>query len=176
MAKVHKNEVEYNHQFDPSSKRHRINGIQSVLHCHHYTSLYTQLAIDADETALLTACAREAFRDMLRSYFAGHTEIDTLSQKVDIGCQYYALLGLGKMRVNCLGDDSGEVELLSSHTDAGWMKKWGTYDAPVNYITAGFIEAFFEVVLDKAPESFAAIEKQSIVMGAETSVFTVVRR
>ena len=176
MAIINKIDVMYEHSFDPASKRHRINGIQSVLHCHHYTSLYTQLAIDAGETELLTECARESFNTVLAGYLANHEELDTLAAKVDICCQYYALFGLGKMAVNFLGGDSGEVELTSSHTDLGWIKKWGTFDKPVNYITAGFIEALFEVVQDTAPRSFKAIEKQSIVMGAETSVFTVVRR
>ena len=176
MTKVYRNEVEYNHHFDPGTKRHRINGIQSVVHCHHYTTLYTQLAIDSGETMLLADCARESFRETLCNYLAEHSDIDTLSAKIDICCQYYALLGLGKMRVNFLGDESGEVELLRSHTDAGWKKKWGTYDRPVNYVTAGFIEALFEAVLDAAPKTFVATEKQSIVMGAETSVFAVVRR
>jgi hypothetical protein len=176
MTIVNKVDIIYDHVFEPSTKRHRINGLQSVLHCHHYTALYTQLAVDANETELLAECARETYSMMLANYFANHKELDTLAAKVDIACQYYSLVGMGKMVVNFLGEDSGEVELLSSHTDVGWIKKWGTYDRPVNYITVGFIEALFEVVQGLAPRSFKAVEKQSIVMGAETSVFNVFRR
>lgn len=176
MAIVTKNEVKYNHYFDRQSKRHSINGVQSVLHCHHYTSLYTQLAMDAGETELLKECARESFREVLDSYFVDNPEVDTVPSKIEIACQYYALLGLGKMAVHFLGTESGEVELLSSHTDSGWMKKWGQYDKPVNYITAGYIEALFESVQCIAPRSFNAIETQSIVMGSETSQFKVTRR
>ena len=120
MTTMTKNAVKYNHQFDRNTKRHSINGIQSVLHCHHYTSLYTQLAIDAGETGLLKECARENFRVVLDTYFAENPSLDTVDNKVDIACQYYALLGLGKMAVNHFGSESGAVELLSSHTDSNW--------------------------------------------------------
>lgn len=176
MAIVTRNEVKYNHQFDPKTKRHSINGVQSVLHCHHYTSLYTQLAIDAGETDLLKECARANFRACLDNYFSTNPGIDTVVAKVQIGCQYFALFGLGQMVVHFLGTESGEVELLSSHTDDGWMKKWGTYDQPVNYISAGYIEALFESVLGMEPKSFKAVETRSIVMGSQTSVFKVTRR
>lgn len=176
MAIVTKNEVKYNHYFDRDTKRHSINGVQSVLHCHHYATLYAQLALDAGETDLLKDCARESFRDMLDSYFSDNPEIDTVQAKIEIACQYYALLGLGNMVVHFLGTESGEVELLSSHTDSGWIKKWGEYDKPVNYISGGYIEAMCELVLNLAPKSFNATETQSIVMGSETSKFKVTRR
>lgn len=176
MPTVVKNTVKYNHHFDRSTKRHFINGIQSVFHCHHYTSLYTQLAIDAGETELLRECARESFRNVLDTYFEKNPDIESIQDKIDIGCQYYSLVGLGEMKVDFLGNYSGKVEVTSSHTDDGWMKKWGTYDKPVNYITAGFIEALYESVLELPQGSFEATEKQSIVMGAENSVFDVTRR
>ena len=176
MAIVAKNEVAYNHYFDRKTKRHTINGIQSVLHCHHYTSLYTQLALDAGETALLKDCARQAFHTVLEKYFTDNPSVATVKERVEIGCQYYALLGLGKMQVLFLGTESGEVELLSSHTDDGWMKKWGEFDKPVNYLSAGYIEAMFETILGLEAGSFSAVETQSIVMGAATSKFKVTRR
>ena len=176
MAIVKKNEVKYDHYFDRNTKRHKINGVQSVLHCHHYTSLYTQLAIDANETELLKECARESFRNVLDTYFAANPDINTLQAKAEISCQYYALLGLGRLTIHFLGSEGGEAELLSSHTDDGWKKKWGNYKKPVNYISAGFIEACFESVLCLHSRAFSAVETQSIVMGAKTSIFKVVRR
>lgn len=176
MAIVIKNEVKYEHTFDPATKRHHINGHQSVFHCHHYTALYSQLAVDAGETELLKECARESFRTVLDTYFEENPEISTIHEMVEIACQYYALVGLGKMTVTFLGENSGEVMLQSSHTDTGWIKKWGKYDKPVNYITAGYIEALFESVLSLPARSFHANEMQSIVMGEDTSVFKVTRR
>jgi len=176
MAIVVKNKIEYHHKFDSKTNRHYINGILSVLHCHHYTCLYTQLALDAGETTLLKECARESFQDLLVNYFLEHPNHETITQKVDIASQYYSLLGLGKMTVQFIGRFSGSVELLFSHTDSGWIKKWGTYDKPINYISGGFIEALFAVCLDMPPNSFEAVEEQSIVMGASTSIFKVTRR
>lgn len=176
MAEIIKNTVKYDHFFDQNTKRHRINGVQSVLHCHHYTALYTQLALDAGETDLLKDCMREVIRKVLDKYFADNPEIDSIQEKINIACQYYALVGLGSVKVHFIGRYSGKVELLSSHTDDGWIKKWGKFDKPVNYITAGFIEAMFESVLNMPAKAFNAIEIQSIVMGADTSIFNISRR
>ncbi|MCX7909471.1 MAG: hypothetical protein N2560_08155 [Ignavibacteria bacterium] len=176
MAQIIKNTLKYYHTFDPLTKRHYINGYQAVLHCHHYATLYTQLALDAGETELLQECARDAFREVLDTYFKDNPDIKTLSEKIDIAVQYYSLMGLGKMKVNFLGDYSGEVELLSSHIDSGWLRKWGPYDKPVNYISAGYIEAMFESVLGLPSGTFCAKEIQSIVMGSKTSIFKITRR
>jgi hypothetical protein len=176
MANIVKNEVKYNHFFDEKTKRHKINGFQSVLHCHHYTSLYTQLALDAGEAQLLKECSRESFRQVLTEYFGQNSDLTTIQAKMDVGCQYFSLVGLGKLKAVFLGDESGLFELPYSHTDSGWLKKWGQHDRPVNYISAGFIEALAEAVLELPAKSFEAIETQSIVMGAETSTFKLIRR
>ncbi len=175
MATYRKNEVILEHVYDEKAKRHSLNGRLSVVQCHHYSSLYTQLALDAKETELLAKSSDAAFYEVLVEYFDQH-QLTTLKERIDIGCKYYAAVGLGKMRVNYLGDDSGEVELLASHVDSGWKKKWGSYDAPVNYISAGYISALFSAVLDEPTRTFKVSEVQSIVMGAETSLFNVVRR
>ena len=176
MAVVMRTDIKYKHDFDRKTKRHRLNDNQIVLHCHHYLSLYTQLALDANETELLKECARENFRLVLDSYFKNNPDIDSLQAKLEIGCQYYGLFGLGKLTVDYLGDDAGEVTLSVSHTDSGWIKKWGPYDKPVNYITAGYVEALFESVLCLPDKSFEAVETQSIVMGADVSRFKAIRR
>ena len=85
MAVVARTEIEYDHFFDAKTNRHQINGVQSVLHCHHYTSLYTQLAIDAGETELLKECARQSFRIVLDNYFANHPELDSTAAKNSAG-------------------------------------------------------------------------------------------
>ena len=47
MVVEKKVEFEIDHRFDPVKNRHYLNGFCSVLHCHHYATLYTQLADDA---------------------------------------------------------------------------------------------------------------------------------
>lgn len=175
MATFKKNDLVLEHVFDSHTKKHTLNGHVSVLHCHHYTALYAQLAVDAKETELLAASAEETFYDVLVEYFAKH-DLTSIEERIDIACQYFAAVGLGKMQVHYLGDDSGEVELLVSHVDSGWIKKWGQYDQSVNYIGAGYIMAMFAAVLGEPRSTFTAQEIQSIVMGAQTSKFNVVRR
>ena len=176
MAEIVKDNLKYKHHFDKKTKRHYLNGTLTVLHCHHYTTLYSQLALDAGETEIIKECARQSIRDMLATYFENNPGDRTRETMAKLCCDYYAVLGMGKMQILNMGATSGKVTLLMSHLDAGWKKKWGTYDKPVNYITAGFIEAMFETVFDTAPKTFEAKEVQSIVMGAETSIFNVTRR
>jgi len=172
MSEFKQNILQLDKKFDPKAKRHYLNGFQIVLHCHHYTTLYTQLALDASETELLADVAEESFLEVLKKYFIDN-QIINLDEKIDLACQYFGAVGLGKMIVNYFGDDSGEVELIVSHLDSGWIKKWGMYDKPVNYITVGFIQAMFSILCDKPIKTFKAIEIESIVRGAKTSIFKV---
>jgi len=172
MSEFKENAFILDKRFDPMSKRHFINGFVTVLHCHHYSTLYTQLALDAKETDLLADVAQDVFYQVLSSYFEDF-DTDSLDEMIDLCCQYYAAVGLGKMKVNFAGEFSGEVELEKSHLDSGWLKKFGTYDRPINYIAAGFISAMFAVLFDEAPKTYKADEIQSIVMGADKSVFKV---
>jgi len=174
MALLKTTNLELEHRFDPKSSRHYLNGHLSVLHCHHYTTLYTQLALDAKETDLLSGVAEETFYKLLKDYYNKHNIIN-LEDKIDIACQYYSAVGLGKMEVGFLGEDSGEVILSISHVDQGWIKKWGNYDAPVNYITCGYISGMFSAIFDRNIGVFKAFEVESIVMGASKSRFRIVK-
>jgi len=167
--------LELDHVFDKKSSRHYLNGAVSVFHCHHYTTLYTQLAMDAQKTELLKDVSEESFYHLLVNYYETNG-IDLIDERINIACQYYGAVGLGKMEVKFLGDDSGEVVVFSSHVDQGWIKKWGKHDAPVNYITAGYIQAVFSAVLDLPMGVFDAREIESIVMGAKESLFKVVKK
>ena len=175
MAEFKKTKLEIDHKFDQRTNRHYLNGVQSVYHCHHYTSLYTQLAIDAGETELLQKCAEESFFNVLSGYFES-SGICNLQDRIEIACQYFSAMGLGVMEVNYLGDDSGEIELPFSLLDEGWKKKWGNFDKPVNYIGAGYMAAMFSAIMDKSVGDFAVLEVQSIVQGKKTSVFKVVKK
>ena len=164
--------LQLNHKFDADRMRHYLNDEVAVLHCHHYATLYTQLAIDAQETTLLASVSEEVFGSMLSKYFQDNC-IDAVSDRLEVACQHYSALGLGKMKISYCGPDSGQVVLESSHIDQGWIKKWGQFDAPVNYITAGYIAGMFSAVNDEPKRTFAATETESIVKGADQSTFKV---
>jgi hypothetical protein len=166
--------LQLQHHFDSQHKRHFLNAHPIVMHCHHYGALYTQLALDAKETKLLAEVSEDTFFNVLNDYFS-QNQLHTISQRIEIACEYFSAFGLGKMQINYLGDNAGEIELLSSHIDQGWIKKWGCYDAPVNYISAGYCSALFSSILNQPVRTFKTKEIQSIVMGAETSLFKVER-
>ncbi len=174
MSEFRKTQLLLDHSYDAVKKQHYLNGSLTVLHCHHYTTLYTQLALDANETRLLAEPAEETFYGELAAYLK-QQNITALTTKIELACDYYAAVGLGTMEVVSLGDDSGVVRLNSSHVDAGWLKKWGQHTAAVNYIGGGFIAAMFAVITGKPAGSFNAIETSSIVMGSPYSQFSVVR-
>jgi hypothetical protein len=175
MSEFKKTTLQLEHTFDAKKKRHYLNGQLTVLHCHHFTTLYTQLALDAGETALLHSCSESAFYPALTDYFTKHS-IVSLDERLEIGCQYYAALGLGTIKVAFAGNDSGRVVSENSHIDSGWIKKWGKFDKPVNYVGTGYIAALFAAAFSKPEGNFAVSEVSSIVMGEKESLFNVVRK
>ena len=60
--------------------------------------------------------------------------------------------------------------------DEGWIKKWGKRDKPVNFITQGYLCAAFAAVYNQPQGSYKVSETQSIVSGADKSVFSVGRK
>jgi hypothetical protein len=176
MAIMKKTEIILDHKFDPKTCRHTLNGAVSVLHCHHYAALYSQLADDCgmlDGQKLLAECAEDCFAEVLSSYYKKHGITD-LTEKISIAEQYYAATGLGQMKVLNVGPESGEVKLLHSHVDDGWIKKWGKHERSINCITSGYIAGIFNAIFDMSARSYSVIEETSIVTGAECSQFNVV--
>ncbi len=160
------------HEFDADRMRHYLNGQLSVLHCHHYASLYTQLAIDAKETDLLAGVAEETFSGVLNDYFQNNGT-ESVDARVVAACAYFSAMGLGKMAVTYLGNDSGQIVLEESHVDKGWIAKWGRFDAPVNHIGRGYIAGMFNAIWNKPLHTYRVRETESIVMGAPKSCFKV---
>lgn len=164
-------------RYDPWRARLTVNGATHVLHCHHYLSLYTQLAEDCgmlDGAKLLAEVAEDAFYSMLAGYFQDH-RITILGDRIALAEQYYAFSGLGRMKITAAGPDSGVVELESSHVDAGWLKKWGARAKPVNHVTRGYVAATFAAVFELPSRTWRVGERESIVSGAERSIFIAIR-
>ena len=176
MAIMKKTEIVLDHRFDPKACRHSLNGDVYVLHCHHFATLYSQLAEDCgmlDGKKLLAEVAEDTFFNVLSEYYCKNGIVD-VADRISIAEQYYAATGLGQMKVICAGTDAGEVELLHSHVDEGWIKKWGKRDKPVNFISWGYIAGMFAAVFGRAARSFRVHETASIVSGAPRSKFEVV--
>ncbi|MBC9783688.1 hypothetical protein H1S01_04075 [Heliobacterium chlorum] len=170
--------LEIDYKYDPKQARRKINGNTFVFHCHHYATLYTQLAIDAKDLAdgpqLLTDAAEDSFRAWFDRYDADHPGM-TLEEKADMGRQFYSWSGLGDMKIGCLGENGGEVYLHHSHLDSGWLKKFGRAEKPVNFITCGFIAALFSSLYNQPARSYRVVEEKSIACGDMQSLFIAVR-
>jgi predicted hydrocarbon binding protein len=163
-------------QFDPARCRHTLDGETYVLHCHHYATLYTQLAEDAamlDGKRMLAEVAEDTAYEVLSKYFESR-KLTSVIDRIAVAEQYFAFAGMGQLKVLHAGVDSGVVELTRSHIDEGWVKKWGKTTKPVNHFTRGFIAGTFAAVFGRAPRTYQVIERSSIAMGADRSRFEVV--
>ncbi len=163
-----------NFTFDQNTYRHAVNGCESVLHCHHYMCLTTKLAHQFAKIGgarILRETAEDSVRPMLDSYIAEH-KVASAAERLVVGAEYYALFGMGKMEIE--GDaDKGEVRLLHSHVDEGWIKKFGKSDKPVNDFTRGFVAAVFAAAFDKPARSYEVRETASIATGEKVGVLMV---
>ena len=178
MTRYKKTELVLNKEFDPQSCRHIIDGKTMVLHCHHYASLYAQLAMDCsmlDAKSLLAECSEDTWEKFLRDYFRAQ-KISSIGERIALAEQTFAAAGLGRMHVTCAGPESGEVSIEHSHMDEGWIKKWGRHNTPVNFVGCGFVAALFAAVFGLPVRSFAVTETEAIVCGAPRSRFIAVAR
>ena len=160
--------------FDPARARQMLNGTATVFHCHHYSTLFTQLADDAKAwggAMLLAKSAEEFTFSELTSYFKEH-RIDATADRLAVAESYYGFVGLGALKIQFDGQ-AGTAEMSHSHVDEGWIKKWGKRDRPVNFIGQGFISGACAAVYDSAPGAFDVNETQSIVSGNATSKFAI---
>ncbi|MFH2034986.1 MAG: hypothetical protein ABIJ45_01175 [Candidatus Zixiibacteriota bacterium] len=160
-------------KFDNKKMRHYSDGKVSVLHCHHYATLFTQLACDADNfngPKLLCEASYETFYSVLNNYYKKHKVTD-LCDRISLAEQYFSFAGLGEIKFE-FSDNSGTAILAHSHVDEGWIKKWGQANKSVNYIGEGFIKAAWSAIVGKGnPSKFKVKETESIVTGAPKSKF-----
>jgi predicted hydrocarbon binding protein len=165
-------------KFDPDRKRHYLNDVLTVLHCHHYATLFTQLALDAKElvdgTQILKESAEDVFFQVLTDYYKKNEITDT-KERMNIGVQMFSAVGMGKMDIVYGDENGGEIDMPIAYVDEGWIKKWGKYKAPVNFIGVGYVGGMFSAVFNKHVRTYNVTETQSRVMGAEKSHFKITR-
>jgi hypothetical protein len=69
--------------------------------------------------------------------------------------------------------DGGEVKLLHSHIDEGWIKKWGKHNKAINHFSCGYAAAMFASATDKPARSYKVSETSAIVKGDPASILVV---
>ncbi len=166
--------LQMEHTFDNTTYRHSYNGHIMVMHCHHYLSLLTRLAMestDVNGTEILASSAEDTIRPVLEEC-ARRQAVTTPEGILTLGRELYQYLGMGLMAING-SEEGGEVTLVRSHVDQGWIKKWGKATAPVNHFTRGFVAATFGAAFGKPAQSYAAEEILSIARGDATTTFKV---
>ncbi|MBI4772667.1 MAG: hypothetical protein HY788_00565 [Deltaproteobacteria bacterium] len=160
--------------FDEKTYRHFTNGFLTVMHCHHYMTLLSKLAIDFDDfggVRILRESVEDSVRPMIDDYCAKN-HIVSFEDRLEVGGAYYSVMGMGLMHAGG-SKEGGEVTLTRSHVDQGWIKKWGRNDGPVNFWTQGYISAMFASASNKPPRSYEVIENSSMVVGDKSSQFSV---
>lgn len=169
-------QFEIDPKFEPRTCRHLVDGRTYVLHCHHYATLYTQLAEDCgmlDGKKLLAETTEDTFYEILRDFFAAHGPLE-IDERFAIGERFFSVTGMGRLKVTSAGPDCGEVVLPASHLDAGWVRKWGKSKRPINHLARGFIAALFAAVFERPSRTYTVTETDSIASGAPQSRFVVV--
>lgn len=160
------------HTFNKNNNRHYLNNWCTVLHCHHYATLMTQLALYADQfkgEQILKQTSEDVFYAVLADYFSGN-DIQKKEDKVSIARDYYRFIGMGLIDFVETGNTI-QAKMEYSHIDEGWLKKWGNYKKPVNIITRGFIEAVAAHIGLKTPSRIEIEETKSLCRGDDVSQF-----
>ena len=170
-------ECEFDQEFDSNLMYQYVNNEISVMHCHHYATLFTKLAIDMEKiggTSLLRDSMEEAAYLTLQRLFLTHKP-DARQNKIDIAQQYFGLSGLGQLEMTVNTTD-GRARMIHSHVDEGWVKKWQKEKRPVNYIGQGYIIAAFAIINNKQIGSYEIKETSSIVKGDNASEFIITEK
>jgi predicted hydrocarbon binding protein len=164
--------LDYSH--DDVTHRNFLNGQPVVMHSHHYLALLTQLVENLDDINA-AEILRDSVEDSMRAVFEEYIEKNGLTSAQDrcnVGREYYSAFGLGKMVIS--GDENGgEVRLVRSHVDEGWIKKWGTHSKPINHFTCGYVAAMFAAAFKKPAKSYQVTEVASIATGDSEGRFVV---
>jgi predicted hydrocarbon binding protein len=163
--------------YDSEKARQYLNGVHSVLHCHHYTALFSQLADDAkllNGPKLLADAAEEMAHDVLKDFFE-YNKVENVNDRKTLVESHFSYVGLGKLKIE-LENESGSAVMESSHVDESWIKKWGNREQPVNYIGQGFLAGAFSAIFSEEINSFQVEEIESIVSGAERSTFKIIKK
>ena len=167
-------EFEAKQEFDSKRMRHYINNELSVLHCHHYATLFSQLANDAKSlqgAKLLSEASEETFYAIFKDYFK-NKNVNGTDARIKIIEQHCTFVGLGELKLQTDGKN-WTAEMVHSHVDEGWIKKWSKSSEPVNFMGQGYIAAAVEAITDSRLGSWKVNETQSIVSGASSSKFNI---
>jgi hypothetical protein len=159
-------------RFDNQKMRHYVNGECSVLHCHHYATLFTQLAADAENSngpTLLTESAAETVYPVLRDYFKKN-KITSIEDRLAVAEQWWSFVGMGQAQFHCQDKRDRHMK-HSPSTKAG--SRSGVCVTSGELHRRWYFKAACAAVFDLNWQKVKVNETQSIACGASTSRFSV---
>lgn len=169
--------ITFEQRFDRRRMFQYVNDEPSVLHCHHYTTLFTKLALDQAALGgprLLAESAEEAFFLVLSKYFVRY-EVTAHAERTSVAEEYSALVGMGALHLK-VTTDGGTAVMPHTHLDEGWLQKWGKHDEAINFIGRGYIAAACSTIFDQPLHTYSVEETASIVSGDPESTFRITRK
>ena len=170
-------ECKFNQQFDSKKKYQYVNNEPSVLHCHHYSVLFTKLALDTKSLngpELLIQSMEESTYLILKKYFITEN-IVSLKDKISMAEEYFRLMGLGKLKLK-LNEYGASATMPHAHIDEGWLKKFGKQNFPVNFIGHGYLAGALSAINGKKINRYKIKETKSIVRGDTQSEFVIEKK
>lgn len=168
-------EIEFLQRHDKHNFMQYVNNESSVLHCHHYTTLFIKLAQsfqDIGGIEFLKSSMEESFFLVLRKYFVTY-RIENFEERFEVAEELFKSVGLGSLRFLEKSEKGGVAVLDVSHVDEGWKRKCKESLESVNFMSGGYIQAAFEAVYNKWIDHYTAAEVESIAKGDSRSRYTI---
>lgn len=147
------------------------------MHCHHYATLFTRLALQMRSLGgpeLLARAMEENFYLVLKKYYIRYVT-GSVEEKIRVAEDYFALVGMGSLSIT-FAPSGGKAEMRHSHVDEGWIEKWGRTDYPVNFMGNGYLAAVFALAAGRLVGGYRVEETESIVTGAPLSRFVITEK
>jgi hypothetical protein len=165
-------------EFDPVRCVHRANG-RPVVHFSHHLAIIAVRAVDESLPAsggeIARRAAERAFLPILGEALA-RSDADPEARPLEICEAVWARCGMGNLRIVRHGPGGGTAEMSRSQADEGWLRAHGPRARPVNHLTRGFLAAAWAALAGAGEGTYEVRETESLVAGAERSVFVVERK
>ncbi len=163
---------------DSSSRRSFMDDEHFVLHCHHYSSLFTQLAIDAKSLngiELFVNASEETFYSVFKDYME-RNNVQDREMRIKIVEDYFRYVGLGLLTLTIDDNGSATAVMKYSHLDEAWLSKWEKNDEPINFVGWGLLQAGMSAITNSGIGTYQVDEAESLVSGERASVFNIKRK
>jgi hypothetical protein len=149
-----------------------------ILHCNYYNNYLLRTIwkdaggiIDA-EPLLIGASVEQAFAQ-LSALFA-QQGIVSVEERKAFASRLYSWQGLGTLDFAMIGEAGGTVSSTSQHYAEGWRAQFGRSDAPVGFVTQGWLAGAAAAIYDLPQDHFRVGQDEcGAVTGGPASRFTL---